>query len=66
MADDAKSVLSKALGSWRAAEMALAALDVAGFVVVPRKATEAMRRAGRTSYDSRGIWDLMVEEALRP
>jgi hypothetical protein len=46
---------------------ALRALESAGFVIVPRKATEAMRMAVGVCwehYEQNGIaWDAMVEEA---
>lgn len=50
----------------------LAALDVAGYVIVPREPTEAMIEAsnrewdGRMSHRSSGAWQAMIEAALTP
>ncbi len=43
----------------------LAALDAAGYVVVPREPTEAMREAARTAPLARGIGNVGIGEVYR-
>lgn len=47
------------------ADAILAALDAAGYVVVPREPTEAMREAARAAPLARGIGNVGIGEVYR-
>ena len=58
-----REVIGKYTNSVDAADIIIAALDAAGYVIVPREATEAMIKAAiiRLSYDPSTQWIDMVK-----
>lgn len=73
MTTSAKEVIAaaiKARPAWNTpysadADAILSALDAAGYVVMPREASEAMREAARSVKWTRGIGELGIGEVYR-